>query len=50
MSISEEIADNILAVGAWEGYALVEIEAVIQRSIGTFFDRYEVEMILAVTT
>ena len=50
MSISEEIADNLLAMGAWEGYALVEIEAVIQRSFGTFIDRYEVEKILAVTT
>ena len=48
MNISKRIADDFLAVGACKGYALIEIEAIVQRSVATLVDQDEVEMALAI--
>jgi hypothetical protein len=48
VKISERIANNFLSMRARKGYALLEIKAIVQRSVATLVDRDEVEMTLAV--
>jgi hypothetical protein len=48
VSIGKEITNNLFAVSAWERYALLEIEAIIQRSVGTLDNGCEVEMVVAI--
>ena len=50
MNISECIADDFFAVSTRKGYALIDIEAIVQRPIGALTNRDEVEKTLAATS
>ena len=49
MNISECIADDFFAVSTRKGYALIDIEAIVQRPIAALTDRDEAEKTLAAT-
>jgi hypothetical protein len=50
VDISERVANNLLVVGAWKGYAFLKIKTIIQRSVTTLVYWDEVELALAVTS
>jgi hypothetical protein len=50
VNISECITDDFFAVSTCKGYALIDIEAIVQRPIAALTDRDEAEKTLAVTS